>query len=372
MYDLDSDYSISINGIDEDTWYRNLGEFADANIYQTWAYGLTKSNAKNLHHIILRYKGVIVSMAQIRVTPIPGLPIGIAYVHWGPLWIKNTAPPDITHLKNMLRALHGEYAVRKKYLLKVLPKIVNPQIKNDVIEAFAQENYKWNEDADETIFIEVSRPPAELRNNLHKDWRRTLRHAEEQDIKITEGTSDDLLQSGLKLVKEMKERKKYFGATHHEWSNIQKQLPVESKAWIALAEFENEPVAVLAWQTLGKVGFPIIAATGDKGLKIGASNLLWWKMINYYHERGFWCLDVAGVSAERNPGGYRFKTRVAGKMFKEPNRYIGQFDACNAPVTISLFKLAHFLRTQYKNIRVKLANMKAKISTNNESAKNDT
>jgi lipid II:glycine glycyltransferase (peptidoglycan interpeptide bridge formation enzyme) len=360
MHELDSDYAVDIDNIDKDTWHFLLREFDDASIYQTWDYGLTKSKSKHLHHLVLKYKGEVVSVAQVRVTKVPGLPIGIAYVHWGPLWIKNNALPNTNHLKNMIRALQSEYNVKKKYLLKVLPKIVNPQIKDEVLATFAQEKYQWRQDSDETVLIDVSTPPEELKKYLHKDWRRVLRQAEEQEIRIIEGTSNDFVQSGLALVKEMKARKKYFGPDHHELSDLQRHLPEECKVWIAIAEYENEPVAVLGWQTLGKAGFPVIAATGDKGLKVGASNLLWWKMINYYHERGFWCLDVAGVSAERNPGGYRFKTRLAGKIFKQPDRYIGQFDSCEAPVTIFLFKLAYSLRKSYRNIRVKLANIAAK------------
>jgi len=363
MHELDSDYSVDIDNIDKDTWHICLRAFDDASIYQTWDYGLTKCKPKHLHHLSLKYKGEIVSVAQVRVTKTLGLPIGIAYVHWGPLWIKNAALPNTNHLKNMLRVLQSEYTIRKKYLLKIVPKIVKPQIKDDILKIFAKEGFKWSQDPDETVLLDLSTPLEMLRNNLHKDWRRVLRQAEAQEIRIIEGTSNDFIQIGLALVKEMKVRKKYFGHDHHELSDLQKQLSEECKIWMAIAEYKNEPVAVLGWQTLGKMGFPVIAATADKGLTLGASNLLWWKMVNYYHKRGFWCLDVAGVSAERNPGGYRFKTRLAGKTFKEPYRYIGQFDACHAPITIALFKLAYFLRKNYRNIRVKLANIKTKKPT---------
>jgi lipid II:glycine glycyltransferase (peptidoglycan interpeptide bridge formation enzyme) len=360
MQGLDSGYTVDINSIDKDAWHNLLKEFDDASIYQTWAYGATRSREKNLHHLVLKYDGEVVAMAQVRVTAAPGLPIGIAYVHWGPLWMKNNTLPNTNHLKNVIRALQAEYALRRKYLLKVLPKIVNTQTRDEVLAIFAQEKYQWNPDAGQTVLIDMSIPPEERRNNLHKDWRRVLRNAEKQDLKIIEGTGNDLVQIGVSLVKEMKMRKKYYGSDQDELLELQGHLPDEFKIRIAIAEYQNEPVAVLGWQTLGKVGFPIIAATGDNGLKVGASYLLWWKMVNYYHERGFWCLDVAGVSAERNPGGYIFKTRLAGKNFKEPDRGIGQFDSCEAPLAIFMFKLAYFLRRSYRNLRVKLAKLKSK------------
>ena len=360
MQGLDSDYTVAINDIDRNIWYAHLKEFDDASIFQTWDYGLQKSKAKNLHHVLLKYQGDVVSIAQIRITAATGIPIGIAYVHWGPLWLKRNTLQNTDHLKNMIRALQTEYAVQKKYLLKILPKIVNMDEKDKVMAIFAQENYHWSEDPYETVLIDMAVPPENRRNNLHKDWRRVLRNAEKQDIKIIEGTSDDLVQMGLALVKEMKARKKYFGDDYHWLSDLQTRLPDDFKIWMAIAEYQNEPVAVLGWQTLGKVGFPIIAATGDNGLKVGASYLLWWKMVNYYHKHGFRCLDVIGVSAERNPGGYLFKTRLAGKDFKEPDRYIGQFESCEAPVTIILFKFAYLLRSSYRNFRVKLANMRTK------------
>jgi hypothetical protein len=354
MRELDPGYRVEIDSVDEDTWHSLLSSFDDATLYQTWPYGKMKAGVKNLSHMLLWYRNEIVSMTQVRITTVLGLSIGLAYVHWGPMWIKKCAGPNTDHLSNMLRAMRVEYAMRRKYMLRVLPKIVDKRIREEVQSVFKQESYAWSSDPEQTVIIDVSIPPEDLRHNFQKDWRRDLRNAEKQDLRIIEGKDSELLIAALKLVKEMKVRKKYYGSDHTELLGLQKELPDEFKMWMTVAEYRGEPVAALGWQTIGKIGFPVVAATGDKGLKMRASFLLWWKMINFYHERGFLWLDVGGVNADRNPGGYLFKSRLAGKNFKAPDQYVGQFVVCERRLTTLLFKMAYFFRQAYRHIRIKL------------------
>jgi lipid II:glycine glycyltransferase (peptidoglycan interpeptide bridge formation enzyme) len=97
-------------------------------------------------------------------------------------------------------------------------------------------------------------------------------------------------------------------------------------------------VSGLGWPTLGTTGIPLVGGTGDRGMRLNATTLLWWKMIEYYKAHGFRWLDTGGVSESRNPGGYFFKTQLLGKRFVRPDRYIGLFDAWENPLSGLLFK----------------------------------
>ena len=134
---------------------------------------------------------------------------------------------------------------------------------------------------------------------------------------------------------------------------VHKDLPETLKLKIILCKYENEPLAVLGWFPLGTIGLPLLGATGDKALPLKASFPLYWKMIEYFKDNGFTGCNLMGVSKERNPGGYTFKTGLAGKNSEEIS-YIGQFDACENSLSLVSFKAGISMREFYRNLIFKL------------------
>ena len=363
---LETAYRVDIDTVEESVWDESLRLFDDATLYQTWAYGRMKVGEGKLSHILLWHGSEIAGMSQVRVFKPPFLPMGIAYVHWGPLWMKTGLSHDLEYLRRMLEALHAEYVLRRGLMLRILPKISDGGREDQIRSAYERLGFTWSPDPDQTFFVDLSIPLENIRANLQRDWRRDLKNAEKQGLLMIEGTGPDILAVAIELASEMKERKRYFGAGASNLMGIQRNLSEDSKIKVMYAEYEGEPVAALGWQTLGKVGFPVIAATGNKGLKLKASFLLWWKMIEFYHGRGFRCLDVGGVHAGRNPGGYLFKSRLTGKKDPRPDRYAGQFTAYKGRVFPFLFKAAYIFRNSYKHTRAEIAKVLRARSTRNK------
>src|SRR5436309_15783119 len=72
-----------IDQVSEREWNDLLSQFADASLYQSWAYGAVSWGEKNLSHLRLRSAGQVVGMAQFRIVRVPLLSSGIAYLRWG-------------------------------------------------------------------------------------------------------------------------------------------------------------------------------------------------------------------------------------------------------------------------------------------------
>jgi lipid II:glycine glycyltransferase (peptidoglycan interpeptide bridge formation enzyme) len=138
--------------------------------------------------------------------------------------------------------------------------------------------------------------------------------------------------------------------------NIHEDLPEALRLVLALCMYEGSPVAVLGWFPVGTVGLPLVAATGNKGLELSASYPLFWRMIEYYRNRGFICCDLGGVNSERNRGGYVFKTGLAGDKGEIKN-YIGQFEACENIISLAGFRAAFSLRSGYRTIMIRVCNL---------------
>lgn len=355
MLDYETPYRTDIDTADEAEWNAQLRLFDDATVYQTWAFGRMKAGNHGLHHIRLWHLDNLVAMCQVRIMRLRFSPLAVAYAHWGPLWIHRDTGMSFEHLRRILSVLRDEYVGRRKMILRISPKVVDCDRHEEIRAVFNEKGFTWSPDPGQTFFVDLSAPLETVKARLHRDWRRDLRNAEKQALLLTYGTSVDDLTIAINLVREMKDRKKYFGTGSVDLLAMQRDLPEDIKIILLIAHSQGEPIAALGWQTLGKIGIPVIAATGNKGLKLKASFLLWWKMIEYYHERGFRCLDVGGVHASRNPGGFLFKSRLTGKNKPQPDRYFGDFTACRGKIFPALFKVAYLAQKSYRHVRARTA-----------------
>src|SRR5579872_2619209 len=83
---LPSEYAVECGHASAEIWTRVLEVFGDVNLYQTWAYSATRWGSRRLAHVVLKREGQVVAAAQVVVITVPFLPLGLAYVKWGPLW----------------------------------------------------------------------------------------------------------------------------------------------------------------------------------------------------------------------------------------------------------------------------------------------
>src|SRR3989338_2248153 len=353
MKQLDSGYTYQVDNVKKDAWHNLLLKFDDATFYQTWSYGSISWGEDNLSHLILMKDEEIVSIAQLRIVKLPLFRIGFAYLPWGPIWRRKNESANYQHLNNMLRALYKEYVIRRGYMLRLLPKQIHKDEEN-ICEIYKNENFSWSPDPMKTVYVDLTPSLEEIKKNLGSGWKKTLRRAMNIHLELIEEGDADLNGIATKLIKEMKQRKGFveFGSMDGNIS-IHKDLPESLKLKLVFCKFENEIVAVLGWSRFGNIGLPLVSATGDKALKSLSPYRLYWKMIEYYKSHGFSKCDLGGINKEKNPGGYYFKTGVAGETRKEKN-YIVQFDACENILSSICFKKGISLRENYRDLIFKI------------------
>jgi hypothetical protein len=259
--------------------------------------------------------------------------IGVAYVARGPMWRREGEEAEPEVLRSMLKALRSEYVSRRRLLLHVVPK--SPRLGAEkTIAIYEEEGFRWKPDPQRTIFLDLTPPLEVIRKNLGRSWRRSLVAGGKEDIRIVEGTGDALCRAAVGIVREMQARKQFV-----EFSDVgdfiaaHRNLPEELKLHVAVAYSGEEPIATLGWPRIGRIGVPLIGGTGNKALKPKASFLLWWRMVEDLKERGFDRCDLAGVNEEQNPGGYFFKSGLAGKD-SGSDAFIGQFQAANSRLAL--------------------------------------
>jgi hypothetical protein len=174
------------------------------------------------------------------------------------------------------------------------------------------------------------------------------------NFELIEDDDGNLSDTAIKLIEEMIQRKGFveFGSMENN-IRINKDLPKMLKIKLIFCKFENEMVAVFGWSKIGDIGIPLVSATANNASKSLAPHRLYWKMIEYYKNHGYYKCDLAGINKENNPGGYYFKTGVAGETGIVKN-YIGQFDACENIFSSLCFKTGMSLRQHYRDLLVKM------------------
>jgi len=344
---MDSGYSYEVDNVDKNTWHNLLLEFDDISFYQTWSYGSLMWGEKFLSHLVLKWHNEVAAIAQIHIVKLPLIQAGIAYLNWGPMWIRKDRPRNLETLRNMIRALYKEYVGYRKFFLRIIPKQIHEN-GDSFLHLFIDEGFSWSPDTMQTVYLNLSQSLEEIKAGMRPKWRQTLNKSLKERLEIIEGPMEELSAEALMIVSEMRKRKHYveFGSME-DVIGVNNDLPKYLQLRILVARYEGKAVAVLGWFPIGKTGIPLIGAIGDRGLKLNASYPLWWKMVEYYKNIGASWIDLAGINSKRNPGGYLFKSGIAGKARKE-TRYIGQFDASDSLLSSCFFKGGVFIREHYR------------------------
>ena len=353
---LSNGYVAEVDNVSEKSWHEIFLQFSDANIYQTWAYGALSYGEDNLSHIILKKNNQIIAAAQIRIVRIPIIKAGVAYTLWGPLWRINHGKDDAENFQKIVTAMHHEYVENRGLCLRIVPNEVeedDKQLQSTLEEA----GYNWSESDYRTLYLPLSDSLDVIRTNMSKNWRKNLTKAEKKDLIIVEGTEQDLFEIVAKLYREMLERKGFEpGINIDAYPLIQERLPNHLKMQIMICQSAGQPIAALVGSAIGDVGIELIAATGNDSLDVGASFLLRWKMTEYLKACGCHHYNLNGINPQRNPGGYQFKSGLAGKLGKDL-KYLGKFQAEGNWISSSAVKTGETVVAGYKKIIQKITSL---------------
>ena len=313
---MDGRFTAVVDQVSEGEWNALLDGFADASLYQTWAYGAVCWGETQLSHLVLRLDDVPVAMAQLRIVSVPLLRSGIAYIRWGPVCTPKGASCDPAVWQAAIDALVLEYVERRGLTLRVLPFVfkedaVAPAASRKLLDVGLVENpearrYK-------TLRVDLRPPLDVIRRNLAHKWRNQLNAAERNGLEVSEGIGFALYAEFSALYREMMARKRFDTTVSvDEFQQIQERLSAEQKMVILIARKNGRAVSGLVASTIGTTGIYLLGATGDEGMKAKGAYLLQWHMLRCLKERGCDSYDLGGIDAESNPGVFHFKKGLGG------------------------------------------------------------
>jgi hypothetical protein len=322
-------FTVEVDQIGSTEWSALLDTFADANLYQTWAYGELRWGARNCSRLVLRADGEAVAMAQLRIVRPRRFKFGLAHLRWGPLCHKKGGELDPEAARRVAAALHAEYVLRRGLFLRVLPNAFKDTPRSAVLQStfaqFRSEPFRAG-DSYRTIVLDLAPPLETLRKQLDQKWRNQLNRAEKNGLTVVEGDGPEEFAGFWPLYDQMYQRKQFAVSSEvREFEEVQRALPAGQRLRVLRCEQNGVPVAGLVGAAFGDTGVYLLGATSDAGMQAKGSYLLQWRMIQWLKERGIRYYNLGGINPVTNPGVYHFKKGFSG----EDVLYMEALTACD-------------------------------------------
>jgi peptidoglycan/xylan/chitin deacetylase (PgdA/CDA1 family)/lipid II:glycine glycyltransferase (peptidoglycan interpeptide bridge formation enzyme) len=320
------DYVIEVDEPDEARWTNIIRQFDDATIYQTWAYEKVRWGERHMSHMVLRRNGGVAAAAQVRVVKTPFLPLGIAYVYWGPLWRVPGHEPNPEAASEMLRALRNEYVERRGLLLRIAPREPAGDAGRDFRQILESQGFRARQNGKpyRTFVVDLAPSMEELRKSLRHTWRTNLNKAERQPFEVRTGTSAEMYSQFIALYGRMHDRKQFLQHVDvTEFQAMQEVLPEHLKMRVMICSLDKEPVVAGVCSVIGDTAIQLFLATTERALEAQGAYRLFWEQIRMLKEQRVRYYDIGGVDPDENPGGYRFKAGLSGAMVS----HVGDYEA---------------------------------------------
>jgi lipid II:glycine glycyltransferase (peptidoglycan interpeptide bridge formation enzyme) len=349
---LPEGYAVEVDDLDASSWHVLLDRFADANVYQTWAYESVRSGEARMSHWRLLRQGQVVAAAQVKLVKLPLLRLGVAYVRWGPMWRLRGEPGDSHILRHALHALHHEYAVRRGLSLRLLPYLFSdePPATSGALRDAGFHRLEADA-AQRTLVMSLDATLPTLRSRLDQKWRNGLNRAERNGLEVEEGTSDALFARFADIHAQMHRRKGFNAMSDvSEFRAMQGRLPERHRMRVLLASSNGLPAAGVVVSRIGDFGIFLHGATSDAGMNTQASYLLQWKALDWLKAQGAASYNLHGINPLANPGTYHFKAGLCGKNGRDVH-YIGAHEASAGARAQALMDMADSMRRAYRGAR---------------------
>lgn len=306
-------------------WSDLLERFADATLYQTWAYGNVSWSARQLMHYVLRDVDQTQAIAQVRVMRF-GPFGGVAYVRWGPCVRRKGETWDREAFRRAICDLALEFVQRQRLVVRLVPNVLqeDPEAQEArQILATAGFTAGGHLSTYRTLRVDLTLPLDQIRKRFDGKWRNQLNAAERQDLTVSIGSRPDCFMRFCLLYEEMMARKRFETTVDVKaFARMQEELDPRQKMYIALAEQDGRLHAGVVATGLGETGIYLLGATGQEGLKSKASYLLQWEILKQLKSAGCRFYDLGGINPESNPGVYHFKVGMGGVEVRQ----LGQFE----------------------------------------------
>ncbi len=265
----------------------------------------------------------LIGLANVRIKKLPFIPLGVAYVNYGPLTVRNKEFM-IEPFALCLCAIAQEYVHRRRLMLRVAPPLSGGHWQPGQLACFESQSFFATKRGKptETFILDLAKPVEEIRRHLDGKWRSDLSKAERSNVQVIRTSSPSDFDIFEPLFNNLVERKNFSVPQDLVFfREVQQKAQPYEQFVLHLAWHNNEVIAGHLGSFVGDTATYLLGATNSKGRELRASFLLQWAVIQYAQSIGKTFYDLGGIDLQNNPNVYRFKQRINGRHAAEIGPY---------------------------------------------------
>ena len=322
---------------------KDLYDQAVSHPLQSFAWGeFKKAMGQNVERICIFNDNKPVSAFQVSFHKIPYTGKTVGYLPKGCM-------PDADQINSL-----KETALKHRAIFIKLEPNVYADSADDVFKE--QENFLLKNAAvrgknlftEYNFHLDLTSGIDELFANLRSKTRYNVRLAEKKGVEIIEDSSENGMETYIRLMQETTSRQKFFSHTPQYYRTMWNVIGKSKNSMMRIfhAMYQGQPlVSWIIFNFNGRLYYPY-GASSDACREVMASNLMMWEMIKYGHEKSCKSFDLWG-SLGPNPdakdpwyGFHHFKEGYNPVLVKN----LGTFDLVYKKFFYKSFNLADKIR----------------------------
>ena len=296
-------------------WDKNLKRFADCSPFQSYAFGEYQRYLgwQPCHWAATNEEGETTAMCLGLVRRYP-LGFGIVWCPGGPVG-------DVQSWDEGLRDTILQTSGLKRLYLRF-----RCDQERHVADALFLDHRGWSRSISPmtssfSMELDLALGEDELFNRLHRPWRRNLRLARQNDLKIELCTNPDIDELS-RVFAEMEARKHLPRQFSPEKLDNLFKHAASNLIFYRCEDASGNLICFRGALVTGSRACDYLAATTEKGRELRASYAVLWQMLRQCGEKGVMTYDLGGIDPWANPGVYTFKKNTGAREVES----LGEWD----------------------------------------------
>ncbi|MBC8027535.1 MAG: GNAT family N-acetyltransferase [Steroidobacteraceae bacterium] len=273
---------------------------------QSWMYGEGKRAEWTVDRLIIHSPRGPLGLAQVLNRQVLGFPV--ARINRGPLFL--AAHPSPETRAAVLRTLRRHWRFLRRGLLLIAPAL--PAGEESARELRAAGFLKRAEFAWGSSLLNLAPPVEEIFTHLTPEWRRHVRKAERNGVRIEVRTDADSFEWLLARHAENMRAKNFVGPSPEFVRRMLAASPDDVS--LVRAIIDGEPHAAALVARFGRHAEYYIGWFDDVARRAAAGNLLMWNAVTLMKAAGCDALDLGGFSVTDRYG--QFKRGMRGDEYR--------------------------------------------------------
>ena len=298
------------NKISKPEWDNLIVQYGKSNLLQSWTYGQTKFKNEGwiVNRVVWYQDEKAVAFAQILEKKIGKL-IRIYRVNRGPIFLNCDffiKKEVVNQLLRIASIIKGNILSISLELEKNLENIALINETNLILHI--QNGYS-------SIWIDLRLPLETIRKSLNGKWRNMLVFAENQELEIESGTSQNLLNWLCDIHNKNMKGKGFKGISSEFLKSMALEVDTKNPIIVYKASYRGTAVGALCVAYHGNAATYLIGWTNEEGRRLKANYLLLWEAIKELQDRKKDWFDLGGIDPEATPGITAFKAGMSGELY---------------------------------------------------------